>query len=186
MDGMGQLPEMVGQRADVSLTAKLTFPGRFHTSHSLSTVTCTSPPTPHTHMPTPREDDRLRDRGSACSKSCGSFWFEPASALQHFPRGRISPPAPPSRPGDPRSPRGCPSNPESAGMVQVMTPECRSSSAVGLETGLLKPEKTGRKQGPSPRPSPSTAPWDSAPSWQSRVYSVSLSADSCGSQSLGP
>ena len=86
---MGQLGETVGQRADVSLDCKtLTVPGHFHTSNSLSTITCTSPPTPHTH--TCQQPDKMigvRGEGLRYSKSYGSFWFEPASALQHFPRG---------------------------------------------------------------------------------------------------
>lgn len=170
------------------LTAKL----------SLFQVTST-PPTPSAPSPAPAHPRHthtcqhpekmigLRGQGLRCSKSCGSFWFEPASALQHFPRRALHFPPASTFPalGDPRSPRGCPSNPESWAWCRLWRSKCKSSSAGRLETS-----ESARKRGPE-APAPLLGPAPAQPLTQPLADAagstlVSLSADSCGSQSLGP
>ena len=163
---MGQLGETVGQRADVSLDCKtLTVPGHFHTSNSLSTITCTSPPTPHTHTHThtcqhPDKMIGLRGEGLRCSKSCGSFWFEPDSALQHFPSGGAAFPHPPPPP----PPWGTPAHPSDVPVTQDHGHgagyDAQSAEApVQLGLKLLNPGESGRgSTRPSSRLRPQPSP----------------------------
>ena len=149
------------------LTAKL----------SLFQVTST-PPTPsapspapahprhthtHTHTHTRQHPDKmigLRGEGLRCSKSCGSFWFEPDSALQHFPSGGAAFPYPPP----PSPPWGTPAHPSDVPVTQDHGHgagyDAQSAEApVQLGLKLLNPGESGRgSTRPSSRLRPQPSP----------------------------
>ena len=139
---------------------------------SLFQVTST-PPTPsapspapahprHTHIcQHPDKMIRLRGEGLRCSKSSGSFWFEPASTLQHFPSvPQHFPHPPPSSPpwGTTAHPADVPVTQDHGHGAGYDAPSAEAPAQLGLKR-LLHPGENGPgSTRPSSRPRPQPSP----------------------------